>query len=113
MASSAPLIVALFAGIEAYQKKVKAQKENSQEMQLIENLKKLENIVKPSRSEQRRRIATTRMLSDTQRRKLKRQALDASLNYHLLGENGTKYYLRSKVRKRNAAFGNLKTPQEM
>lgn len=105
--SAIDLIYQIFEEIEKLQNfylKSRHRKENSQEMQLIENLKKLENIVKPSRSEQRRRIATTRMLSDTQRRKLKRQALDASLNYHLLGENGTKYYLRSKVQKRNAAF---------
>ena len=105
--SAVDLIYQIFNSIEKLQNsylKSRHKKENSQEIQIIENLKILENIKNPSKSEQRKRIATSKMLSDIQRRKLKRQALDASLDYQLLGESGTRYYLRSKTQKRNASF---------
>ena len=105
--SAVDLIYQIFEGIEKLQNsylKSRYKKENNQEMQIIENLKILENVTNPSRSQQRKRIATSKMLSDIQSRKLKRQALDANLNYQLVGESGTKYYLRSKVQKRNANF---------
>ena len=105
--SAVDVIYQIFEEIEKLQNfylKLKNKKENSQEIQIIENLKVLENIKKPTRSEQRKRIATCKMLSDIQKRKLRRQASDANLSFHLLGESGTKYYLRSKAQKRSATF---------
>ena len=105
--SAVDLIYQIFEGIEKVQNlhlKSRHRKENTHEMQIIEKLKYLESIRNPSRSEQRKRIATSKALSDIQKRKLKRQALDASLDYQLLGECGTRYYLRSKIQKRNASF---------
>ena len=43
-------------------------------------------------------------LYDHQKWKIRRQALDAALDYQSLGEFGTKYFLRCKVAKRSKSF---------
>ena len=58
----------------------------------------------PKRSEQRMLNAALVELSDHQKRKIRRQALDAALDYQSLGEFGTKYFLRCKVAKRSKSF---------
>ena len=79
-------------------------KEKGNEQKLISEISRLEKIEKPKRSEQKMLIAASLELSDFQKRKIKRQALDASIEYQTLGEFGSKYFLRSKVAKRNKSF---------
>ena len=78
--------------------------EKKKEQKLILQIAKLEIIKNPKRSEQRMLNAALVELSDHQKRKIRRQALDAALDYQSLGEFGTKYFLRCKVAKRSKSF---------
>ena len=79
-------------------------KENCEEIQMIENLKTLENIKNPTRNQQRRRVATSKSLCDFQQRRLKRRARDSCISYNVLGESGTKFFLRSRTQRRRDAW---------
>ena len=79
-------------------------KENCEEIQMIENLKILENIKNPTRNQQRRRVATSKSLCDFQKRKLRRRARDSCISYNVLGESGTKFFLRSRTQRRRDAW---------
>ena len=79
-------------------------KEKEHEQKLVQEISRLEKIRNPKRSEQRMLKASSLELSDLQKRKVKRQAIDASIDYQTLGEFGSKYFLRSKVARRNKSF---------
>ena len=84
--------------------KSRTNSEKKREQQLVQEISKLESIRNPKRSEQRLLNAALSELSDHQKRKIRRLALDSALDYQTLGEFGTKYFLRCKVARRNKSF---------
>ena len=84
--------------------KQRNKKENFDENSIIKELNFLESLDSPSRHQQRRRNALCRALSDMQATKLRRRAEDASLDFHSLGESGSRFFLRSKTQRRAATF---------
>ena len=84
--------------------KQRNKKEHSDENSFLKELNSLESLDCPSRNQQRRRNALCRALSDMQAMKLRRRAEDASLDYHSLGESGSRFFLRSKTQRRAATF---------
>ena len=105
--SALDLLYDIFLRIEKTQNiflKSRTNNEKIKERKLIGKIAKLENIRNPTRSDQRLLIAANREMSDDQKRKLKRQAIDLAIDYEVLGESGSKYFLRSKVARRSKAF---------
>ena len=105
--SALDLLYDIFLRIEKTQNiflKMRTDNEKLKEMKLIEKIAKLENIKNPSRSDQRLLIAANRDISDEQKRKVRRQALDLAIDFEVLGESGSKYFLRSKIARRSKAF---------
>ena len=84
--------------------KQRNRQELSNENSLLRELNSLESLDSLSRNQQRRHNALCRALSDMQAVKLRRRAEDASLDYHSLGESGSRYFLRSKTQRRAATF---------
>ena len=72
--------------------KQRNRKEYSDENSFLKELNSLESLDCPSRNQQRRRNALRRALSDMQAMKLRRRAEDASLDFHSLGESGSRFF---------------------
>ena len=78
--------------------------EKTREKSLIQKISILENLQNPSRSDQKARIAANKELSDYQKRRLKRQAIDRGIDYDVHGEDGSRCFLRSRTARRSKAF---------
>ena len=78
--------------------------EKTRETLLIQKISRLENLQNISRSDQKALIAANKELSDEQKRKIKRQAIDLGIDYEVHGEDGSRCFLRSKVARRSKAF---------
>ena len=78
--------------------------ENAREKMIREKVEDLEKIKNPSRTEQKLRISAQKDLADFLKEKTLRLAKDYCLDAEVLGESGTKFFLRSRVARRNKAI---------
>ena len=78
--------------------------ENAREKLMREKVEDLEKIKSPSRTEQKLRISAQKDLADFLKEKTIRVARDYCLEAEVLGESGTKFFLRSRVARRNKAI---------
>ena len=78
--------------------------ELSREKQMRERVGNLEKIKNPTRTEQKLRASAQKDLADFLKEKTTRLARDACLDAEILGESGTKFFLRSRIARRNKAI---------
>ena len=105
--SAIDILYSLFQKIAKFQNiflKNRTSAEKTREKALIQRITMLEKLQKLSRSDQKALNAANKELSDDQKRKIKRQAIDLGIDYEVHGENGSRCFLRSRVARRSKAF---------
>ena len=79
----------------------RSKREHIKEDMIRERVKMLEAIRAPSRQQQKLRIAAQKDLADILKEKNLRAAIDLNLDTAALGEEGSRYFLRSRVMRRS------------